>query len=214
MIDQARARLGQTIAQAQQAAREEVAATFRALSNVYETVIFNDGVGLSVQALPTRHLGDVAEELTEYGLRVLQEDAEVLDVQVAVAALLSSAGSSFDDAMERLTTPASIERALDESALTVLNRLLYLPTVTAEHSPPSLGSLLDHVAAAKREGVPVVVFAGTLTITGGNVALALLAGGSVILLQLVQDVASGMTPGLGGLGRRLTERWEHPEEDA
>lgn len=211
MLDQARARMEQTIEIAKEEAQRELRAVFEGLMQVYETLIFGETHVVAIHCFPAWHLSDPVAVLVDTGLTELVRDPTPSQVQAIVAALMTSSENA--DIAERYVSLEGdrrlIERDLDGEMLAVINRVLYEPTVVAENSWADVGPLLDHLKKAKAKGAPVVVFGGAMVGTK-SVTLAFFAGGSVIALQLLQSVAEGMTPGLRGLGEKITASWRPP----
>lgn len=220
MLDQARARIEQTLAIAKQEAAAELRSVYETLLQVYETLISSESRVVAVHSFPSWHLTDPAAVLAETGLTELARDPSPTQVQAILAALMTMAGTGakLEERYERLLGDGRLlERELDDATLAVLNRVLYMPTVVAENSWADVAPLLDHLSKAKSKGAPVVMFGGAM-VASGNVVVAFLAGGSVIALQLLQSLAEGMTPGLRSLGEKLTGSWkgdgERPAADA
>jgi hypothetical protein len=213
MLDQARARIEQTLEIAKREATQELLSVYEASLQVYETLIAGETRVVAVNSFATWHLKDPIAVLVETGLMELARDPSPSDVQAALAALITSSdtGTAVEEMYASLAKDRRlVERELDPTTLAVLNRVLYMPTVVAENSWADVAPLLDHLSKAKSKGAPVVMFAGTM-VASSNVTVAFLAGGSVIVLQLLQDLAQGMSPGLRGLGEKLTGSWRLPE---
>lgn len=213
MLDQAIARIDQTLEIAKREAAQELRSVYEALLHVYETLIASETRVVAVNSFATWHLDDPVRVLVETGLMELARDPSPSDVQAALAALMtaSDTGAAVEERYATLVSDRRLlEHELDSTTVAVVNRVLYMPTVAAENSWADVAPLLDHLRKAKSKGAPVVIFAGTM-VASGNVILAFLAGGSVIALQLLQDLAQGMSPGLRDLGQRLTASWRLPE---
>lgn len=213
MLDQARARIEQTLEIAKREAAQELRGVYEASLQVYETLIASETRVVAVNSFATWHLDDPIRVLMEAGLMELARDPSPSDVQSALAALMtaSDTGTAVEERYATLVNDHRLlERELDLTTVAVVNRVLYMPTVVAENSWADVAPLLDHLSKAKSTGAPVVIFAGTM-VASGNVIVAFLAGGSVIALQLLQDLAQGMSPGLRDLGERLTASWRLPE---
>lgn len=212
MLDQARARMEQTIEVAKEEAARELGAVYEAMLQVYETLISGANRVVAVHSFPIGHLSDPTRSLDEIGLTELIRDPSPSQVQVVLASLMSLSQGvvTLADRYKGLETDRRlVERELDEETLALINRLLYEPTVVAQNSWADVASLLDHLNKAKTKGAPVVVFGGALVGTG-NVVVAFVAGSSVIALQLLQHIADGMAPGLRALGEKLTASWQRP----
>jgi len=213
MLDQARARIEQTLEIAKREAAQELRSVYEALLNVYGTLIAGETRVVAVNSFATWHLEDPIRVLVETGLTELARDPSPSEVQAALAALItaSDTGTAVEERYASLVNDRRLlERELDSTTVAILNRVLYMPTVVAENSWADVAPLLDHLTKAKSKGAPVVIFAGTM-VASGNVIVAFLAGGSVIALQLLQDLAQGMSPGLRDLGKTLTASWRLPE---
>ena len=214
MLDRAQERIEQTIEIAREQAAQDLRAVYEAFLQVYLTLVSGESRVVAVNSLPTWQLADPIAVLGEAGLAELVRDPSPSQVQAVVAALMTSPESASALA-ERYAALASdvrlVERLLDDEALAVVNRMLYEPSIVAENSWADVASLLDHLGKTKTKGTPVVVFGGVMMATD-HVIVAFLAGGSVIALQLLQNVAEGMAPGLKALGEKLTASWRTPAE--
>lgn len=214
MLDLARARIEQTLAVATQEAVREMQSVYEALLQLYETRVMGESRAVAVRSFPIWHLSDPPELLAAAGLTELVRDPTASQVQAALAALMTSEDSEESLPIRYSTFNANrllIERELDQETLSLVNRLLYEPTVVAENSWPDVAPLLDHLAKAKTKGAPVIVFGGTLA-AKGNVIVAFLAGASVIALQLLASISEGMTPGFKALGEKLTAGWRAEDQ--
>lgn len=214
MLDQARARIEQTLAIATQEATLEMRSVYEAMLQVYETRVMGESRAIAVRSFPSWHLDDPSELLAGTGLTELVRDPTPSQVQAVLAALVSSPESGESLTVRYATFDSNrllTERELDVEALRVINRLLYEPTVVAENSWADVAPLLDHLAKAKTTGAPVVVFGGTL-VANGDIIVAILAGGSVIALQLLASISEGMTPGFRALGEKLTAGWREDDQ--
>lgn len=212
MLDRARTRIEQTLEIATREAAAELRSVYETLLQVYETVVSGDSHVVAVHSFPVWHLEDPSAVVEAAGLAELARDPSPSQVQALLATLVTSADPQglADRYEDLLADSEAVERELDPEALSVLNRILYLPTVVAENSWADVAPLLDHLAKAKEKGTPVLVFGGTVIATG-NVVLAFLAGSSCIALQLLQSLADGMRPGIRELGARLTGSWRSDE---
>lgn len=212
MLDRARARIEQTIEIATAEAERELRAVYETFLQVYETLVSGESRVIAINSFPAWHVDDPVAVLAEAGLAELVRDPTPSQVQAVVAALMASP-TSGNALIERYGALEGdwrlLEREVDEETLAVINRVLYEPTVVAENSWADVASLLDHLSKAKTKGAPVVVFGGAMVATG-NIIVAFFAGGSVIALQLLQNVADGMAPGLRALGEKLTASWRPP----
>lgn len=220
MIEEARDRIGETLEIASEKAKQELDEAYGALYQVFTSVLLGDADAagsLGIESIPMKAVSDARSVLLESGLQVLTENPTAREVSAAVGALLATVTSidNFQDTFTAFLAGRDLERHLSRSSLELVNQLLYYPTVPAENSWADLAPLLDHIAKAKAKGFEVVVFSGVL-LDGHSFVLAFAAGASVIFLRVLNTaastVASGMTPGLQGLGRRLTGRWELPED--
>lgn len=208
LLDRVVVRLEQTLDVARREARREFEEVFERLSQLYETVVYDEPYAVSVTSFRARG-DDAVQELTQMGLGRLADEPTPLQVQAAVAALFASS-SNLRASFEHLLGDARrLESELDETSLAIVNRVLYQPTVVAENSWADVAGLLEHLGRANQKSAPVVLFGGTLLGTQ-NVVVALVAGASVIGLQMFQDVAEGMRPGLRRLGSRILR---DPQED-
>ncbi len=211
MLSEAAARIDQTLAIATDAAVKEVRAVFEAMRQTYQTIVVSDSKIIAIHTFPAWNVQDPASELRASGLEEFGRNPTPAQVQASVAALMSSE-ASYESLASNYTTLASspaVDRALDPDSVALLNRILYLPTVIAENSWADVAPLLEHLSKAKASGT-VIVFGGVMA-ASGSLAVAFLAGGSVIVLQLLQSFADGLTPGLRDLGERLTRPKSEPE---
>lgn len=94
MLDQAHARIEQTIEIAKEEAAREFRAAYEALLQLYETLISGGTRVVAVQSFPVRHLSDPSALLVEAGLTELVHDPTPGQVQAVVAALMTSSESA------------------------------------------------------------------------------------------------------------------------
>jgi hypothetical protein len=224
LLDQFVARLDETYAIATETALAELTQVWESANQYYETNIGLEAEsGLSITSIPPQSLVESPIQLLEdFGLEEITSSAGSMRLQASVAALLALGGvpattpELLDLVNELADHPSRVESRVSATRLSVLNRVYYLPVVPLEKSPPFFQSL-RWLEAAESPAAPVIVLGGALALTGGNVVIAVIAGGSVILLRVATAFGRGLEPSAEALGeevgRRLLKRVGHTEDE-
>lgn len=209
IIDRAAERLAWSSERARAEAEEDLIEALRQLPQLYETTVYGFEAAVQIESAGAWALQDAPAVLQELGLERFLDDPTDMQVQALLTAFLrgSAAGElpqTYADLIESGRELMSEQAQID---VELLNRVLYLPTIVAENSPPILASLLEHLQENRGKGAPVACFIGGVAVGASPIVAFVMAGG-VIVLQLSSEVADAAKPGLRRITKLLMGEYE------